>query len=90
MLHLPTHSLTTEQLKAQIQIRLKEDIEGMAVDQPDIEAMLNSFENNIAILDKISDGVFDDPITAQALCGLHASFCDLHAQLKARIFPNVE
>ena len=51
----------------------------------DYEDSLNDFEQAIAMLDKISDGLPDDPITTRALNGLHDTLSNIHADFEANI-----
>ena len=37
------------------------------------------------MLDKISDGLPDDPITANALIGLHGTLSNIYAEFKAKL-----
>lgn len=51
----------------------------------DIEADLYEFECVIDTLEKISDGLPDDRTTTNALNGVHAALCKVHADFKARL-----
>jgi len=51
----------------------------------DAEALLYELECEIDTLDKISDGLPDDPITTNALNSLHAKLSNIHANFKAEL-----
>ena len=51
----------------------------------DAEALLYELECEIDTLDKISDGLPDDPITTNALNGLHAKLSNIHAEFTAKL-----
>ena len=50
--------------------------------QWDSETSLNDFVRAIDMLDKISDGLPDDPITANALIGIHNNLSKIYAEFK--------
>ena len=59
----------------------------MASQLPDFDAedRLFEFECIIDTIDKISDGLLDDRTTSNALIGIHAHLCKIHADFKARL-----
>lgn len=54
----------------------------------DAEAQLYRFECAIDTLDKISDGLPDDPVTTNALNGLHECLSNIHAEFKAELLTS--
>lgn len=54
----------------------------------DCERSLNDFEQALAMLDKISDALPDDPITTQALNGLHTALSNIHAEFMSELLLN--
>jgi len=51
----------------------------------DYEDSLNEFEQALALLDRLSDSLPDDPTTTQALNGLQGLFSKIHADFKASL-----
>jgi len=54
----------------------------------DCESSLSDFEQALAMLDKISDGLPDDPITTQALNGLHDVLSNIHAEFTTELMAD--
>jgi hypothetical protein len=53
----------------------------------DCEGSLRDFEQALAMLDKISDALPDDPITTQALNGLHSTLSNIYADFVTELLP---
>jgi len=88
MLHSQSPQSSADKLREALEVKLKALPDG---DIPmDAEQSLYSFECAIDALDRISDSLVDDPITANALNGLHTSLCSIHSDFKSRLMPDME
>lgn len=53
------------------------------------ENNLYRLECAIDTLERLSDGLTDDPTTANALNGVHANLCEVYANFKAQLLPDM-
>lgn len=53
------------------------------------EQNLYRLECIIDTLDRLSDSMIDDPITANAIIAVHQSLCEIHHDFKQQLLPDI-